>query len=118
MPERSEGMSKARAAARAERAAVAAARAEASRETREKAAAERARRERRALIWRKVRLWQHGPSFRKRRETWGALATMVLLAMLVVYIFTRSATAVLGTALVFVVGAPVLLLLFFDRSRK
>ncbi|MCW2594180.1 MAG: hypothetical protein JWP39_68 [Jatrophihabitans sp.] len=111
-------MSKTRAAARAERAALAATRAEASRATREKAAAERARRERRARLWRRVRLWQHGPGFRRRRETWGALATMVLLAMLVVYIFTRSITAVLGTALIFAVGAPVLILLFFDRSRK
>lgn len=111
-------MSKARQAARAERQAAAAVRAERARPAREKAAAERARRERRALVWRRVRMWQHGPSFRRRRETWGALATLVLLVMLVVYIFTRSFTALLGTALIFVVGAPVLLLLFFDRSRK
>ena len=111
-------MSKQRQIARAEKAALAAARAAASRETRERAAAERARRERRRMLWRRIRLWQHGPGFRRRRETWGALATLVLLAMLVVYIFTRSLPAVFGTLLIFVVGAPVLILLFFDRSRR
>jgi Flp pilus assembly protein TadB len=84
----------------------------------EKAAVARSRRGRRALTWRRVRLWQHGPSFRRRRETWGALATLVLLSLLLVYLLSRSWGAVLGTALIFVVGAPVLVLLFFDRSRK
>jgi Flp pilus assembly protein TadB len=111
-------VSKARAAARAERTATAVARAEASRAAAQKAAVERARRERQALVWRRVRLWQHGPNFHRRRETWGALATLVLLSLLVVYLFSRSWGAVFGTALIFVVGAPVLLLLFFDRSRK
>ena len=111
-------MSKQRQQARAEREAAAAARAEAGRATREKLAAARDRRERRTLLWKRVRLWQHGPGFHRRRETWGALATLVLLAMLTVYIITRSVSDVIGTALVFVVGAPVLVLLFFDRSRR
>ncbi len=112
-------MSKARQLARAERQrAVAAARRRRASAERAKAAAARARRERRVLAWRRVRLWQHGPGFRRRRETWGAMATLVLLSMLVAYLVTRSWGAVVGTALVFVVGSPVLVLLFFDRSRK
>jgi Flp pilus assembly protein TadB len=111
-------MSKARQLARAERQRVATERAAARRAEQQRIAAARARRERRALAWRRLRLWQHGPAFRRRRETWGALGILVLLTMLVVYVVTRSWGAVLGTALVFVVGAPVLVLLFFDRSRK
>ncbi len=111
-------MSKARQIARAERQRTATERAAARQVEQQRAAAARARRERRALAWRRVRLWQHGPGFRRRRETWGALATLVLLSLLVVYVVTRSWGAVLGTALVFIVGAPVLVLLFFDRSRK
>jgi Flp pilus assembly protein TadB len=111
-------MSKARQLARAERQRSAAERAAAAQGERDRANAARARRERRALAWRRVRLWQHGPNFHRRRETWGALATLVLLSLLVVYLVSRSWGAVLGTALIFVVGAPVLLLLFFDRSRK
>ena len=111
-------MSKQRQQARAERAVAAAARAETDRVARQRAAAERARRDRRSLMWKRARLWQHGPGFHRRRETWGALATLVLLAMLTVYIITRSVSDVIGTALVFIVGAPVLVLLFFDRSRR
>jgi Flp pilus assembly protein TadB len=111
-------MSKERQLARAERQREVAERAALHQAERAKAAAARARRERRALAWRRVRLWQHGPAFRRRRETWGALATLVLLSMLVAYLVTRSWGAVLGTGLVFVVGSPVLVLLFFDRSRK
>ena len=111
-------MSKQRAAARAQREALAAQRAEQARLTAEKAAAERARRQQRSLWWRRVRLWQHGPGFRRNRERWGALATLVLLAILLVYVVTRSLTAVFVAMLVAVVAAPVLVLLFFDRSRK
>jgi Flp pilus assembly protein TadB len=111
-------MSKARQVARAERQRDAAERAAVRQAEQARAAAVRARKERRALAWRRIRLWQHGPSFRRRRETWGALGTLVLLSLLVVYLLSRSWSAVLGTALIFVVGAPVLVLLFFDRSRK
>jgi Flp pilus assembly protein TadB len=111
-------MSKARQLARAERERDAAERAAARRAEVERAAAGRARRERRQLAWRRVRWWQHGPGFRRRRDTWGALGALVLVALVVVFVITRSLDAVLGTVLVFVVGAPVLVMLFFDRSRK
>lgn len=111
-------MSKARQIARAERERLAAERAAAAKAEAAQAAELRARQERRSLLWRRLRLWQHGPSFRRQRETWGALATLVLLILLVVYLFSRSWSAVFATALALVVCTPVLLLLFFDRSRK
>jgi Flp pilus assembly protein TadB len=111
-------VSKDRAAARAQRAAFAAQRAEQARAAAAKASAERDRRERRALLWRRIRLWQHGAGFRRDRERWAALATIVLLALLLVYFLTRSLTAVFAAALFAVVGTPVLVLLIVDRSRK
>ncbi len=110
-------MSKARQIARAERARIAAERSAAARAEQQRLAAARARRERRSLAWRRIRLWQHGPGFRRNRERWGVLGTLVLVAMLLVYLFTRSIGAVVGTGLIFAVGAPVLVLLFIDRSR-
>jgi Flp pilus assembly protein TadB len=110
-------MSKARQLARAERERAATERAAARQAERQKAAATRARREQRALAWRRLRVWQHGTSFRRNRERWGALATVVLAAMLLVWIFTRSVGAVVGTGLVFVIAGPVLVLLFIDRRR-
>jgi Flp pilus assembly protein TadB len=111
-------MSKARQIARAERQRVAAERAALARVEHEKAATARARRERRSLAWRRIRLWQHGPGFHRRRETWGALATLVLLVLLVVYLVSRSLGDVLVSALAMLLFTPVLILLFFDRSRK
>ena len=111
-------MSKERARARAERHAAAAARGAASAARREREAADRARRERRAAWWRSVRLWQHGPSFRRNRATWGALATLVLTVLLVVYLFSRSFAATFVAALVCLVASPALVMMFFDRSRK
>ena len=111
-------MSKARQAARAERERLAAERTAAVRAEQQRQAAARARRERRALAWRRFRLWQHGPGFRRNRERWGVLGTLVLGAMLLVYLFTRSVGAVIGTGLIFAVGAPVLVFLFIDRSHQ
>lgn len=111
-------MSKQRQLARAERERRAAELAAVRRAAVEKAAAERARRERRSLMWRRLRLWQHGPGFGRRREMWGAFATVVLLVLLVVYLVSRSATAVLVTALALLLCSPVLVALFFDRSRR
>ncbi len=111
-------MSRQRALARADRAAAAAQRAEAARIERERAAARRARQQRRSLTWRRLRLWQHGPSFQRRREALGALFTLVLATSLLVYLFTGSAANVVVTLLVFVVAGPVLVLLFFDRRRS
>ena len=110
-------MSKARQAARAERQRLAAQRVEAGRVERERAAAARARRERRSLMWRRLRLWQHGSGFRRNRERWGALAALAMCVLLVVYFLTGSVAAVLGTALVLVIAAPVLVLFVVDRSR-
>lgn len=110
-------MSKARALARAERAAAAARRAEEERARRDKATAARARQERRALLWRRLRLWQHGPGFRRRKETWAALATVVMLVLFVTYLITSSVGAVLFVALIVLIASPALVMLFFDRSR-
>ena len=110
-------MSKARQIARAERQRLAAERTAAARAEQQKAAAARARRERWSLAWRRIRIWQHGPAFRRRRETWGAFATLLLLILLVVYLGTRSIGAVLITALALLVCGPVLFLLFFERRR-
>jgi Flp pilus assembly protein TadB len=111
-------VSKQRQLARAERARVAAERSEQHRAERERAAALRARREQRRLTWRRLRLWQHGPAFRRHRERWGALATLVLLILLLVYLFSRSVTDVLVTALALVICLPVLVLLFIDRRSS
>jgi Flp pilus assembly protein TadB len=111
-------VSKQRQAARAEREAADAARKQQTRAERERAAAQRARSERRRLLWRRLRLWQHGPGFRRRREGWGALGTLVLLVVIVVFVVTRSVEAVLGTALIGLICAPLLVMIFVDRSRK
>jgi Flp pilus assembly protein TadB len=111
-------MSKSRQLARAERERAAAERTAARRAEHARAAAVRARQQRRALTWRRLRIWQHGPGFRRNRDKWGALGALVLVALVGVFVITRSIGAVLGTALVLIVGAPVLVLLFFDRSRK
>ena len=110
-------MSKQRARARAERVAQAAAREAQRSQQREREVSARARRERRALAWRRVRLWQHGPAFRRHRATWGALATLVLTVLLVVYLFTGSGAATFLVALVCVIASPLLVMLFFDRSK-
>jgi len=110
-------MSKARQVARAERQRLAAERAAAARAQQEKAAAARSRRERRSLAWRRIRIWQHGTGFRRNRERWGALAALAMCVLLIVFLFTGSFDAVVGTALVLVIALPVLVLLIVDRSR-
>jgi Flp pilus assembly protein TadB len=111
-------VSKDRAAARAEREAAAARRIAAAqaRQAREQAA--RVRRERRDLLWRRVRLWQHGPGFRRHKEAWAALATTVLVLLVVAYLFTGSFGAVMLVGLVLVIASPALVKLFLDRSHK
>ena len=111
-------MSKARATARAERQAASARRAAGAQARREREAAERARRDRRELTWRRVRLWQHGAGFRRHKETWAALATLVLVVLLLTYLFTSSFAAVMMVGLVLLIGSPALAMLFLDRSRK
>jgi Flp pilus assembly protein TadB len=111
-------MSRQRQLARVERQRTAARTAAARRADAERAAALRARRERRDLAWRRTRLWQHGPSFRRNRERWGALATLILLILLLVYLVSRSFGDVFITAVALVICAPVLVLLFLDRRRR
>jgi Flp pilus assembly protein TadB len=111
-------VSKQRQLARAQRQQAAAKTAAARRAAADRAAAVKARSERRDLAWRRLRLWQHGPSFRRDRERWGALATLVLLILLLVYLVSRSVGDVLITALALLICAPVLVLLFLDRRRR
>ncbi|MDQ2751336.1 MAG: hypothetical protein M3Y44_17685 [Actinomycetota bacterium] len=111
-------MSKARAMARAEREAAATKRRAAARARREREGAERSRRERRELTWRRVRLWQHGPAFRRNKEAWAGLATLILVVLLLSYLFTSSLGAVLFVALVLLIASPALVMLFMDRRRK
>ena len=111
-------MSKARATARAEREAVAARRAADAQAHREREAAERVRRERRGLAWRRVRLWQHGAGSRRHKEAWAALATLMLVVLLLTYLFTSSLGAVFLVGLVLLIASPALAMLFLDRSRR
>jgi len=111
-------MSNERARARAVREAEAAERAAAQAEQRAKIAADRARRERRDLRWRRLRLWQHGSGFHRKRDTWAALATLALVLMLTTYLFTSSAQAVLLVALILVIAGPALVMLTFDRRNR
>ena len=111
-------MSKQRARTRAAREAAAAQRAVAEDARRAKDAAERSRRERRALLWRKNRLWQHGATFHRKRDSWAALATLALVVLLTTYLFTGSATAVLLVALILVIAGPVLVMMTFDRRHR
>ena len=65
-----------------------------------------------------MRLWQHGPSFRRHRGTWGALGTLVFVLLIVVYVFSGSLGTTFVVALVCLVASPLLVMLFFDRSRR
>jgi Flp pilus assembly protein TadB len=111
-------MSKQRQLTRAQREQAAAQTTAARRAAAARAAEVKARRERRDLAWRRLRLWQHGPAFRRDRERWGALATLVLLILLLVYLVSRSVGDVLITALALVICGPVLVLLFLDRRHR
>ena len=115
---RGSGVSKQRAQARAAREAAAAQRAAEAEARRAKEVADRERRERRALLWRRHRLWQHGATFHRRRDSWAALATLALVLLLTTYLFTSSVTAVLLVALVLVIAGPVLVMMTFDRRRR
>jgi hypothetical protein len=111
-------VSKARAVARAEREAAAAGRRAEADARRERENTERARRERRDLTWRRLRLWQHGPAFRRNKEAWAGLATLVMVVLLLTYLFTSSLGAVLFVALVLLIASPALVKLLIDRSHK
>ena len=108
-------MSKQRQVARAQREAQAAARAEAARAAAARRSGAAGRRERRALLWRRLRVWQHRPGSRQR-ERFGVLGILVLVVLLTVFFVTRSWSATLGAALICVIAAPVYLVL--DRSSS
>jgi Flp pilus assembly protein TadB len=110
-------VSKARALARAEREAAAQARIEAAAEQRRREATARARKHRRALAWRRVRVWQSRPGAPGRRDKTAALAAFVFVALVLAYVFTGSFGAVVLVALVLLVATPVLVLILFERRR-
>jgi Flp pilus assembly protein TadB len=110
-------VSKQRAQARAARDAEAARRAADAQAQREKDAAERARRERRDLTWRRLRLWQHGSGFRRRKEGWAALATLAMVLILLAFLLTDSLKVVFLVVLVLLIAGPALVMLTFDRRR-
>jgi len=111
-------VSKQRAKARAEREAVAAQRTAAERAVRERETARRQRQEKRQLAWRRARLWQHGAGFRRNKETWAALLTLVLVAVLLTYLVTSSINAVIVVLLVGVIAFPALAVSMMDRRSK
>jgi uncharacterized membrane protein len=108
-------VSKQRQRTRAHREAQAAARAEADRAAAARRNGAAGRRQRRALLWRRLRVWQHRPGSRQR-ERFGVLGILVLVVLLTVFITTRSWSATLGAALICVIAAPVYLVL--DRSSS
>jgi Flp pilus assembly protein TadB len=111
-------VSKARAKARAEREALAARRAAAERAAREREAARRARRAKRELAWRQARLWRHGAGFRRNKEIWAALITLVLVAVLLTYLATSSINALIVVVLVCLIGLPALAVSMLDRRSR
>jgi Flp pilus assembly protein TadB len=111
-----DAVSKARAIARSERVAAAARRAELDAAQRERTAAERDRKERRAMVWRRLRLWQHGPGFRRNKEKWAALATLALVVLLLTYFLTSSLGAVFLVGLVLLLVGPALVMASFERK--
>jgi Flp pilus assembly protein TadB len=108
-------VSKQRRLDRAERARSAELRAAEARAAQQRAGRERQRRDRRRTAWTRMRLWQHGAAFHRRREQWGVLATIAFVALVVVYVATGSVVDVVGAALALLICAPVLFVLFVDR---
>ena len=111
-------MSKARRHAREEREALATKQQATERARRERVLEHSRRRAGRQLGWRRNRLWQHGPAFRRDREKWAVLATLVLGCLLVAYLLTGSLRAIVLVALVSVIALPALAMLVFDRRSR
>lgn len=114
----SRAVSKERARTRAQRQADAARHLAGEHARREKDVAERARRERRSLAWRRMRLWQHGSGFRRRKDSWAALGTLAMVVLLLAYLLTSSWHVVLLVVLVLVIAFPALVMLTFDRRNE
>ncbi len=108
-------MSKQRAQARAERQARLERTRAAEAVKREAELSRVRRRQRRELAWRRARLWRHGPAFRRDKEKWAALGTIVLIGLLLTYFVTQSVHALLLAALVGVLAVPALAAVLFDR---
>ncbi|SDJ15333.1 hypothetical protein SAMN05444157_2000 [Frankineae bacterium MT45] len=85
---------------------------------REAEAKRRRRRQRRDLLWRRIRLWQHGPQHRRDRERWAALGTLITCVLLVTYFVTWSLREVLVVALICVVASPVLIAFIVNRKQS
>jgi Flp pilus assembly protein TadB len=111
-------VSKERARSRAAREAEAAQRAGVDAERRARLAARQARRERRDLAWRRLRLWQHGSGYRRRKEGIAALLTLDLVVLLLAYLLTSSIGAVFLVLLVLLVATPALAMLTFDSRHR
>ncbi|MEP6599211.1 MAG: hypothetical protein ABJB98_07175 [Actinomycetota bacterium] len=111
-------MSKQRARERAARAAESTHRAEQARQRRAAEVARQVRRERRAATWRRIRLWRHGPAFRRDKERWATLITLVLIIVLLTYFLTRSLGAVLLVTLVAVIASPALIAILVTRRSR
>ncbi|MDP9117362.1 MAG: hypothetical protein M3O28_08985 [Actinomycetota bacterium] len=109
-------MSRERAQARARREEHAAKLRAQSAAERTREAAERARRERRALRWRYLRLWHHGPGFRRHKEIWASLATVALVVVVATYVITGSVGAIVLVLLVLVITGPVFVKLSSERK--
>jgi Flp pilus assembly protein TadB len=77
----------------------------------------RRRKQRRALAWRRLRLWQHGPGGNRQRENWTLLGTVVVAVLVLTYMFTESTREVLGIALIGLIASPLLLVLVFGRRK-
>ena len=111
-------MSKERQRARAEREAARAKQSAAREVERAREAARTAKVKRRQEAWRQLRWWQHGAGFRRDKEKWAALATIVLLCLVVTFLLTSSVKAVVAVALVCALAAPALGAFLFDRRSR
>jgi Flp pilus assembly protein TadB len=111
-------VSKQRQHARAEREAVRAQQLAAHAAERAREVERSAKARRRQEQWRRIRWWQHGPAFRRDKEKWAALATIVLVCLLVTFLLTSSFKAVFAVALVCAIAAPALGAFLFDRRSR
>ena len=63
-------------------------------------------------------MWRHGAGFHRHKEKWAALATLVLVAVLLTYLVTSSVDAVVVVVLVCVILVPALAVSMTDRRTK
>jgi len=111
-------VSKERQRARAEREAARAERLVALEADRAREQQRAAKASKRQEKWRRRRLWQHGAGFRRDKEKWAALVTIILVCLLITFLLTSSIKAVLAVALVCLIAAPALGAYVFDRRSR